>query len=48
MRLSTTRMRARPTTSGQRGALLIEVLAAILICEFGLLGFAGMKARAIS
>ena len=48
MRLSTTRMRARPTTSGQRGALLIEVLVAILICAFGLLGFAGMQARATS
>jgi len=30
----------------QRGALLIEVLVAILICAFGLLGFAGMQARA--
>jgi type IV pilus assembly protein PilV len=30
----------------QRGALLIEGLVAILICAFGLLGFAGMQARA--
>jgi len=29
-----------------RGGLLIEVLVAILICAFGLLGFAGMQARA--
>jgi len=34
--------------SAQRGALLIEVLVAILICAFGLLGFAGMQARATS
>ncbi|MEO5845966.1 MAG: type IV pilus modification protein PilV [Caldimonas sp.] len=34
--------------AGQRGALLIEVLVAILICAFGLLGFAGMQARATS
>lgn len=32
----------------QRGALLIEVLVAILICAFGLLGFVGMQARATS
>jgi len=32
----------------QRGALLIEVLVAILICAFGLLGFVGMQARASS
>ncbi len=34
--------------SRQRGALLLEALVAILICAFGLLGFAGMQARAIS
>ena len=32
----------------QLGALLIEVLVALLICAFGLLGFAGMQARAAS
>jgi type IV pilus assembly protein PilV len=32
----------------QSGALMIEVLVAILICAFGLLGFAGMQARATS
>jgi len=32
----------------QSGALLIEVLVAVLICAFGLLGFAGMQARAVS
>jgi type IV pilus assembly protein PilV len=32
----------------QRGGLLIEALVAILICAFGLLGFAGMQARATS
>jgi type IV pilus assembly protein PilV len=34
--------------SAQAGALLIEVLVAVLICAFGLLGFAGMQARAVS
>jgi type IV pilus assembly protein PilV len=40
--------RLRRGASTQRGALLIEVLVAILICAFGLLGFAGMQARATS
>ena len=30
----------------QRGAMLIEVLIAILLCAFGLLGFVAMQARA--
>lgn len=34
--------------SGQRGGLLIEALVAIVICAFGLLGFAGLQARAIA
>ncbi len=37
-----------PIAARQGGALLIEVLVAILICAFGLLGFAGMQARATS
>ena len=37
-----------PRRPAQSGALLIEVLVAVLICAFGLLGFAGMQARAIS
>jgi type IV pilus assembly protein PilV len=46
--MSAARMRTMPAAAGQRGALLIEVLVAILICAFGLLGFAGMQARATS
>ena len=42
------RLRSQRAAVGQRGALLIEVLVAILICAFGLLGFAGMQARATS
>lgn len=42
------RSRSGQRSSAQRGALLIEVLVAILICAFGLLGFAGMQARATS
>jgi type IV pilus assembly protein PilV len=36
----------RSGARAQLGALLIEVLVALLICAFGLLGFAGMQARA--
>ena len=45
--MKTTRL---PTSGPRRqcGALLIEVLVAILICAFGLLGFVGMQARATS
>jgi type IV pilus assembly protein PilV len=32
----------------QRGALLMEVLVAILLCAFGLLGFVALQARATS
>jgi len=46
--MSAARRRCRCGASAQRGALLIEVLVAILICAFGLLGFAGMQARATS
>ena len=38
----------RQRRTAQSGALLIEVLVAVLICAFGLLGFAGMQARAVS
>ena len=38
----------RRRRAAQTGALLIEVLVAVLICAFGLLGFAGMQARAVS
>lgn len=37
---------SRIAPSRQRGALLLEALISILICAFGLLGFAGMQARA--
>lgn len=33
-------------TRRQRGALLIEVLVALLLCAFGLLGFVAMQSRA--
>jgi type IV pilus assembly protein PilV len=46
--MSATHLRRKPVAAAQRGALLIEVLVAILICAFGLLGFAGMQARATS
>ena len=39
---------AQSRAGGQRGALMIEVLVAILICAFGLLGFAGMQVRSTS
>ena len=39
--------RPRPTARrAHRGGLLIEVLIALLLCAFGILGFAGMQARA--
>ena len=38
----------RPRRPRQRGAMLLEALIAILVCAFGLLGFAGMQARATS
>ena len=37
----------RPTHDRQTGFTLIEVLVAILIFSFGLLGFVGLQARAI-
>ena len=46
--MSAPRLGSLPAAARQRGALLIEVLVAILICAFGLLGFAGMQARATS
>ena len=39
---------SRPAPPRQRGAMLLEALIAILVCAFGLLGFAGMQARATS
>lgn len=39
--------RTRPAAA-TRGALLIEVLIALLLCAFGLLGFAALQARASS
>jgi type IV pilus assembly protein PilV len=36
----------RPGPRRQGGALLIEVLVSIVICAFGLLGFAALQARA--
>jgi type IV pilus assembly protein PilV len=38
--------RTASSRSAQQGALLIEVLVAIVICAFGLLGFAALQARA--
>jgi type IV pilus assembly protein PilV len=46
--MSARRPAERRSRSSQSGALLIEVLVAVLICAFGLLGFAGMQARAVS
>ena len=40
--------RCQPARRRQRGALLIEVLVSIVICAFGLLGFAALQARATS
>jgi type IV pilus assembly protein PilV len=39
-------MRSGSGASRQRGALLIEVLVAIILCAFALLGFAALQARA--
>lgn len=38
--------RSAPPRHAQHGAMLIEVLVAIVICAFGLLGFAALQARA--
>ena len=45
---STSASTLAPARTRQRGALLLEALVAILICSFGLLGFAAMQARAIA
>jgi type IV pilus assembly protein PilV len=42
------RRRRQAGARTQSGSLLIEVLVALLICAFGLLGFVGMQARAAS
>lgn len=42
------RPRVVPHPRAQQGALLIEALVAIVICAFGLLGFAALQARATS
>ena len=41
-------MKTTTSRRGQHGALLIEVLISIVICAFGLLGFAALQARATS
>lgn len=41
-------MRTSASRRPQNGALLIEVLISIVICAFGLLGFAALQARATS
>lgn len=41
-------MRTSASRRPQHGALLIEVLISIVICAFGLLGFAALQARATS
>lgn len=41
-------MRTAASRRRQHGALLIEVLISIVICAFGLLGFAALQARATS
>ena len=46
--MSAPRPQLRGSRTAQSGALLIEVLVAVLVCAFGLLGFAGMQARAVS
>ncbi len=39
---------AKAARAAQGGALLIEILVALVLCAFGLLGFAAMQARAAS
>ncbi len=41
-------MRRTPPMPPARGAMLIEVLVALLLCAFGVLGFAALQARASS